>query len=246
MSAHSQPQTLPFSAANPALVPQHEDIAARAMTRHRAASPGHRGKRISEAEFRRIWFDDQLSVADIAAYLGITRHAVQCRARRRGLPPVRGYKRPTVVVPKERHEMFARMWRAGVRSVDIRKAFGLRYSTEPARVARQLGLPPRGRAWRATCTLRGYLERQRDCGVDDGEMRRLWEAGLSYADMGEALGLGRRAVYQRCRARGWVRGVGWRPQLTLTEWREQQIAARMAEAVAAEACRATARGRWAA
>ena len=36
----AQPRTLPFFAANPALVAQHEDIAARAIARHRAEEAG--------------------------------------------------------------------------------------------------------------------------------------------------------------------------------------------------------------
>lgn len=47
----------------------------------------HTGKRVSEAEFRRMWADQTLSQAEIGRRLGISGSAVRSRAATRGLPP---------------------------------------------------------------------------------------------------------------------------------------------------------------
>lgn len=55
-----------------------------------SGKPAHRGIRVSEAEFARLWADQALSSADIAGRLNITIQAVRCRAKSRGLPPRKG------------------------------------------------------------------------------------------------------------------------------------------------------------
>jgi hypothetical protein len=50
-------------------------------------APGsHRGKRISEAEFRRLWADMGLSISEIGRRLGVSCNAVKRRAEVRGFP----------------------------------------------------------------------------------------------------------------------------------------------------------------
>lgn len=73
----------------------------------------HRGARISEAEFRRLWLDATLSCADIGARLGIGGAAVSSRAKRRGLPT---RDRP-FASPRPRKcdtDEVRAMWQAGV------------------------------------------------------------------------------------------------------------------------------------
>ena len=131
----------------------------------RKGQPAHRGKRMSEAEFRRLWLDRGVSRAEIAAKLGITPDSVRFRARARGL----GAKpRPMKLIWTDE---LAEMWRAGVCGRDIADRHGVAYSTMSRRAA-AAGMPPR-------CT-------------------------------------------------------GYRPKLSLAEWREQQFAARLAEVAARE------------
>lgn len=112
-----------------------------------------RGRRVSAAEFRRMWLDPDLRVDDIAAELGITRQAVQCRARARGLPQ----RVPPAVCSIRDLETFAAMWTAGVPTKDIMAHFGVSHLT-PRNTAARLGLPPRGRAWQPKTALRAFLE----------------------------------------------------------------------------------------
>lgn len=198
------------------------------------APSARRGRQVSPSEFRRLWFDPSLSQTQIGEMLGISYQAVRFRAIARGLPSARTVKPWVRSVTPQQEAEFRRMWLAGVRSEDIRQHFGMRYSSDPARSARLMGLPKRGRAWRATCTIEGFLAGRSDVGRDEAEVRRLWEAGLCYADIGAIVGGTKRAVAQYCAARGWHRGYGWRPRLTLAEWREGQLAERMAEVAARE------------
>ena len=185
------------------------------------------GKQVSNAEFRRMWLDPSLSQKDIGRKLGISYQAVRFRAIARGLPPARVVKPWKRSITPDREDEFRRLWLAGVRTADIQAHFGLSYAADPARSARLMGLPPRGRAWRATCTLAGYLAGRRDLNRDEAAVRRLWEAGLSYADMGRVMGASKRAMAQYCADRGWARGRGWRPKLTLGQFLEAQLAERM-------------------
>ena len=54
----------------------------------------NRGKRVSEAEFRRMWEDMSISQNEIGRRLGISGEAVRFRAKRRGFEP-RPTSRPT-------------------------------------------------------------------------------------------------------------------------------------------------------
>lgn len=113
------------------------------------------GRRISNAEFRRMWLDPAFRVSDIAAELGVTRQAVQCRARARGLPP----RRPPAVLAIPDLETFAAMWSAGVPTKDIMAHFACSHLT-PRNTAARLGLPRRGRTWRPTTTLHAFREEE--------------------------------------------------------------------------------------
>lgn len=96
------------------------------------------GKTISLAEFRRLWASD-MTVGQIAEYLGVTRSAVQFRAKRRGLPPK---ARILTYAPRPPRDVMARMWLAGVRLTDIAAHFGMTYGLA-VKLVREFGLPLR-------------------------------------------------------------------------------------------------------
>lgn len=104
-----------------------------------------RGKRISEAEFRRLWEDRTLTVEQIGKMLDITESAVTCRAKARGLAPRGNSKKHKQSFQGKRLEALRVLYIAGVRRQDIADAFGVHEQTVGKAVAR-LGLTPRGKA----------------------------------------------------------------------------------------------------
>jgi hypothetical protein len=105
-----------------------------------------------------MWRDQKMTIRDIAIFLEITPQAVQYRAKSRGLPSRRGYPEAARTAQRKLPEKeFTHMWLAGVPSKDIIAHFGVSHRT-PAKTARRLGLPPRGRGWHAKTTLRDYLQ----------------------------------------------------------------------------------------
>lgn len=110
------------------------------------------GKTISEAEFRRLWDDPSITVAQIGERLGIRQTAVSSRAKTRNFPPrpARGTK-PICDVAQ-----LTRMWLAGVAIPGIAEALGCNEKTvRNTRV--RLGLPERspGR-WKASIGLADF------------------------------------------------------------------------------------------
>lgn len=105
------------------------------------AAGAHRGKRVSEAEFRRMWMDRTLSLNDIAARLNINFKNVSARAKRRGLP-----KRDEAGVAARLVRIdcpqFPRMWALGVSTADMALHYGVALGTIWY-TARRLGLPRR-------------------------------------------------------------------------------------------------------
>jgi hypothetical protein len=120
-------------------------------------SPAKRGRRVSEAEFRRLWENEATTIAEIGAYLGISRQAVRFRALRRGLPPRRAG--PKISYNKKHEPVFVAMYQAGLSRDDIASVLGFS-PWSVADIARRLGLQPRARTWRAKTTLAQYREQQ--------------------------------------------------------------------------------------
>ena len=122
----------------------------------RRGKPRPSGKRISEAEFRRMWADLSLSVTQIGERLGIGQTAVSSRAATRGLParPKRGGRK--VLDP----EALSRLWLARVGISDIAAALGCDPKTV-RNTRKRLGLPARnpGR-WKETVSLDDYRAEQ--------------------------------------------------------------------------------------
>lgn len=107
----------------------------------------------SRAALRRLWADPRPLQA-IAADLKMSVSNLSMHAKRAGLEKRRGGQRPKIKCPD-----FARMWLDGVRTKDLVAL----YDTDhlgPARHAKRLGLPPRGRGWIPRMTLAEWREQQ--------------------------------------------------------------------------------------
>lgn len=111
-----------------------------------------RGKLISDAEFRRWWADETMCIGDMAARLGVSLHAVSCRAKARGLPARPRTRQLKISDTAE----FTAMWNAGVQTRDIMEHFGCSHLT-PRNTAARLGLKPRGWGWYSPVRLADYL-----------------------------------------------------------------------------------------
>ncbi|MCJ8138417.1 winged helix-turn-helix domain-containing protein [Falsirhodobacter halotolerans] len=114
-----------------------------------------RGAKVSEAEFRRMWNDPNLTMTEIGRRLGISRHAVAVRAHWRKLPP-RG-NIAAHLAQSIRDPEFAAMWTAGVRYGDLIKHYGVAFAT-PAKTAARLGLPKRGKNRRSAIGIDEYRQ----------------------------------------------------------------------------------------
>lgn len=172
------------------------------------------GKRISCAEFRRLWLDRAITIDAIAEMLGVTRQAVCSRAKARGLPGRGANQEHNRAIPPERDAEFRKMWAARASVQEICAAFGCK----PHNVrdhARRLGFKMRVKGWRP------YP-------ADPALVRQLFDAGLSWGEISKATGASKPTLRAFCYQRGMKRTSSWRPSMTLAEWREQQAAAAMA------------------
>jgi len=111
----------------------------------------HRGKRISERAFAALWNDTSLTESEIGAILGVSRGAVYCRAKARGLPK----RRAGGSVPRPYPDL-ADIYLSNVRICDLAALYGV----TPAsvyRAAARLGLPKRAVTGKAGVPLADYL-----------------------------------------------------------------------------------------
>lgn len=107
---------------------------------------------MSMAEFRRLWGDKSMTLAQIGQQLGISQVAVSERARTRGLSNTR----PMGPLPTISDDaLFREMWSAGVLTVEMAQHFGVHQRSIRNHVTR-LGLPRRGKA-RTSITLADFL-----------------------------------------------------------------------------------------
>ena len=113
----------------------------------------HRGRRVSHAEFLRLWNEPSLTTADIGRMLNITGSNVCKRARSRGLPP-RGSMARVLIHDTD---TFREMWAAGVLIEEMGRHFGVPGRTIK-RTRVRLGLPPRQRGnFGRSITLQQFL-----------------------------------------------------------------------------------------
>lgn len=99
--------------------------------------------RISRARFTEMWLGHVHGDA-IAAAFGIDRSTVTKFAKRFGLPLRTQRKCARWVIPFDRSDEFAAMWRAWVKTDEIARHFGCNCKTVENH-AKRLGLPAKGR-----------------------------------------------------------------------------------------------------
>lgn len=114
----------------------------------------HRGRRVSHAEFLRLWNDPTLTTAEIGRRLGCHQSAVCKRAAARGLP-----ERGCLARIKIHDEaLFREMWDAGVQIADMAAHFKVSPSNIK-RACKRFGVTPRGKGdWRRAKTLSQFLQ----------------------------------------------------------------------------------------
>mgnify|MGYP001193178052 CR=1 FL=1 len=106
------------------------------------------------SELRRLWADDGLTNAEIAAAIGYSERGVYSLSRKLGLPSRR--LGPKVTFDQS---LFESLWRAGVGAREIAALFGVnRYTLSNAAV--RMGLPQRGGGWQPRMSLAQYREAQ--------------------------------------------------------------------------------------
>jgi len=111
--------------------------------------------RAAAVDVRRLWMDQERTLPQAAAALGMSVDALQARATRMKLPPRRGGRRE-VVRPGQEAE-FRVMWAAGISARQIGLYFGCSYFAT-INTARRLGLAPRGANFRPKMTVAQFLE----------------------------------------------------------------------------------------
>jgi hypothetical protein len=114
-----------------------------------------RGASITMAEFKRVWSDRSITIAQIGEMLGVSQQAVSLRAAKRGLPP-RGYPVERFTIIRD-VDLFKRMWLADVRGADICAHFGAAPDTLRHAVRRH-NLPKRGKGRIRTIRLPEFWE----------------------------------------------------------------------------------------
>lgn len=111
--------------------------------------------RAGAAEVRRLWADQERTLPQAAAALGMSVDALQARAVRMQLPPRKEGRREVI---RPRHEgEFRAMWIAGISARQIGEHFGCSYFAV-VNTAKRLGLPARGAKWRPKMTKAEFLE----------------------------------------------------------------------------------------
>ena len=111
--------------------------------------------RASVTDVRRVWADQERTLPQAAAALGMSVDALQARAVRLQLPPRRGGRRESIR-PRQEAE-FRVMWMAGISARIIGEYFGCSYCAV-INAARRLQLPARGANFRPKMTLTEFLE----------------------------------------------------------------------------------------
>lgn len=133
-----------------------------------------RGKRVSEAEFRRMWMNPDMPVQVIAERLGVTVSAVGCRARIRKLPPRPGGKGSG---RKLEPALFREMWDANVKPSHIAAFFKVHIENVTKR-ARLWDFPPRDCTRWNSITMAEFILRR----AARAEQAALWNAEMVDGD----------------------------------------------------------------
>lgn len=113
--------------------------------------------RAKEADIRRVWLDNELTLDQASVVLGMSKDSLRDRAVRLGLPPRKGGSR--CVIRRKAEPEFRLMWKAGVSARVIGARFGCSYFAVVNTAAR-LGLEMRGAGYRPKLTFDQYRERK--------------------------------------------------------------------------------------
>lgn len=156
-------------------------------------------KRIPGARIRALWLDQNISVAEAGAAVGLTRSRLSVRAKALGLPSRKLVAGRRMVLADLR-----RFWAdAALTNAEIAARMGYceRYLSQ---IARKLGLPPR--------PLGPKLR------FDQARFARLWLAGVSCSEMARLFGRDQSTLSTRAKRLGLPpRHSGWQPKTTLAE-----------------------------
>jgi len=172
-----------------------------------------KGKRLSNADFARLWADRSISTDEIGRRLGITRQAVSQRARARGLPHRDGHQKFKRVIQPERDGEFRALWEASIGVAEMCRILGCKEWNIRQHAAR-LGYPPRSKGWRPYA-------------ANPALIRHLCDAGLCWREIAKDTGATVPAIRHMAYRLGLKRYKGWKPRLTLAQLREDQLAERM-------------------
>lgn len=114
----------------------------------------NRGITVSEADFRRMWEDESLTLMAIGQRLGISAQAVVCRADARCLPKRKIFRDRAITDPE-----FPAMYRAGVSTRELQELYGCAHTVIP-KTARAMGLPPRNVGRWSSISIAQFREQQ--------------------------------------------------------------------------------------
>lgn len=133
----------------------------------RKGQTANRGRKMSNAEFSRLWNNPEIPAQQIADDLGISRQAVLSRALLRGLSKRKGGagsgRKIDPVVMRA-------MWDANVGATEIAKHFGITNCNSVSKRARLWGFPPRNCNRHNSISVLAFFMR-----ADAQEMRAQWE-----------------------------------------------------------------------
>jgi hypothetical protein len=168
-------------------------------------------KCIPAARIRAVWLDETISVTEAALRVGLSRSKLWARAMALGLPNRR--------ITLARHVVLAdlqQLWADDrFTNAQIAAAFGLSERHMGA-VARRFELPPRRLGPKII--------------YDDALIARMWQAGVALSEIATVFGRCRYTLSHHVRCMGLApRRAGLRPLMTLAQFYEAELGARMAE-----------------
>lgn len=183
------------------------------------------GKTISEAEFRRMWQDESLTITEIGRRLGIGCNAVRSRAAVRGLGD-RPIRHPRMSTKKIDDDAMQKLWAKGVQIDEICARLGVGKASVRLAVKR-LGLPARphgGVRGTRAMVLNGL----------DGRLREMWEAGVRREDIAAHFGFKPAGIRRALKSIGLAPRPAGGPNRTITldEFLQLELARKLAEQAA--------------
>jgi len=202
-------------------------------------SRGQKRKALDAEQVRQVWADVRLvTMADKAAVLGCGEKALNERRRALGLPDL-----PCGPKPRLDRALLRRLWDAGVSSSEIAPALGVSRDVV-VYTAKRMGLARRGVAYRPLKTMAEVMQaalqaklreaariesaallnaemvdRIQPDQINEGALRRMWDAGLTVADIAKHFKRHPATIKaEMVRLDLPRRGHGWRPLQSLDQY----------------------------